>query len=29
MTLAFEDADSRLLVVVSVADVDAEESVDN
>ena len=29
VTLAFEDADSRLLVVVSVADVDAEESVDN
>ena len=29
MTLAFEDANSKLLDVVSVADVDAEESVDD
>ena len=29
MTLAFEDANSKLLDVVSVADVDAEERVDN
>ena len=28
MTLAFEDANSKLLDVVSVADVDAEERVD-
>ena len=29
VTLAFEDANSKLLGVVSVADVDAEERVDN
>ena len=29
MTLAFEDANSKLLDVVSVADVDAKECVDN
>ena len=29
MTLAFEDANSKLLDVVSVADVDAKERVDN
>ena len=29
MTLAFEDANSKLLDVVSVADVDAEASVDD
>ena len=29
MTLAFEEANSKLLDVVSVADVDAEECVDN
>ena len=29
MTLAFEDANSKLLDVVSVADVDAEEEVDD
>ena len=29
MTLTFEDANSKLLDVVSVADVDAEEHVDN
>ena len=29
MTLAFEDANSKLLDVVSVADVDAEEKVDD
>ena len=29
MTLAFEDANSKLLDVVSVADVDAEERVDD
>ena len=29
MTLVFEDANSELLYVVSVADVDAEERVDN
>ena len=29
MTLVFEDANSELLYVVSVADVDAEECVDN
>ena len=29
MTLAFEDANSKLLVVVSVADVDAEKHVDD
>ena len=29
MTLAFEDANSKLLDVVSVADVDARECVDN
>ena len=29
MTLAFEDADSKLLDVVNAADVDAEECVDN
>ena len=29
MTLAFEDADSKLLDVVNVADVDAEECVDD
>ena len=29
MSLAFEDANSKLLDVVSVADVDAEESVDD
>ena len=28
-TLAFEDANSKLLNVVSVADVEAEERVDN
>ena len=28
MSLAFEDANSKLLDVVSVADVDAEEHVD-
>ena len=28
MSLAFEDANSKLLDVVSVADVDAEERVD-
>ena len=28
-TLAFEDANSKLLDVVSVADVDAEERVDD
>ena len=29
MTLAFEDADSKLLDVVNAADVDAEECVDS
>ena len=29
MTLAFEDTNSKLLYVVSVADVDAEERVDD
>ena len=29
MTLAFQDANSKLLDVVRVADVDAEERVDN
>ena len=29
MTLAFEDGNSKLLGVVSVADVDAEKGVDN
>ena len=29
MTLAFEDANSKLLDVVNVADVDAEESVED
>ena len=29
MTLAFEDANSKLLDVVCVADVDAEECVNN
>ena len=29
MTLAFEEANSKILDVVSVADVDAEECVDN
>ena len=29
MTLAFEDANSKLLDVVSLADVDAEERVDD
>ena len=29
MTLAFEDADSKLLDVVNAADVDAEECVDD
>ena len=29
MTLAFEDANSKLLDVVSIADVDAEERVDD
>ena len=29
MTLAFEDTNSKLLDVVSIADVDAEERVDN
>ena len=29
MTLAFEEANSKLLDVVSVADVDADECVDN
>ena len=29
MTLAFQDANSKLLDVVRVADVDAEEHVDN
>ena len=29
VTLAFEDANSKLLYVVSVADVDAEERVDD
>ena len=29
MTLAFEDANSKLLDVVTVADVDAEERVDD
>ena len=29
MTLAFEDADSKLLDVVNAADVDAEECFDN
>ena len=29
MTLAFEDANSKLLDVVNVADVDAEERVDD
>ena len=29
MTLAFEDANSKLLDVVSVAEVDAKERVDN
>ena len=29
MTLAFEDTNSKLLDVVSVADVDAKERVDN
>ena len=29
MTLAFEDGNSKLLGVVSVADVDAEERVDD
>ena len=29
VTLAFEDANSKLLDVVSVADVDAEEGIDN
>ena len=29
MTLAFEDADSKLLDVDNAADVDAEECVDN
>ena len=29
VTLAFEDANSKLLDVVSVADVDAEERVDD
>ena len=29
MSLAFEDANSKLLDVVSVTDVDAEERVDN
>ena len=29
MTLAFEDADSKLVAVVSVADVDDEDRVDN
>ena len=29
VTLAFEDVNSKLLDVVSVADVDAEESVDD
>ena len=29
MTLAFEDANSKLLDVVKVADVDAEEHVDD
>ena len=29
MTLAFEDANSKLLDVVSVADVDAEECVED
>ena len=29
MTLAFEDADSKLLDVISVADVDAEERVND
>ena len=29
MTLAFGDANSKLLVVVSVADVDAEKRVDD
>ena len=29
MTLVFEDAHSKILDVVSVADVDAEERVDN
>ena len=29
MTLAFEDANSKLLDVVSIADVDAEECVDD
>ena len=29
MTLAFEDANSKLLDAVSIADVDAEERVDD
>ena len=29
MTLAFEDADSKLLDVISVADVEAEERVND
>ena len=29
MTLVFEDANSELLVIVSVADVDAEKCVDD
>ena len=29
MTLAFEDANSKLLDVVGIAEVDAEERVDN
>ena len=29
MTLAFEDTNSKLLDVVSIADVDAEERVDD
>ena len=29
MTLAFEDADSKILDVISVADVDAEERVND
>ena len=29
MTLAFEDGNSKLLGIVSVADVDAEERVDD
>ena len=29
MTLAFEDANSKLLDVVGIAEVDAEECVDN